>query len=83
MARWSSSRCVSFLIGLLADLIGFNRQLLEITLEKVREMELKLTRMEEDRRGPRAARPDLAIATSHSDPHLIARTIADRSSRER
>ena len=46
---------VSFLIGLVADLIGFNRQLLEMTLEKVREMELKLTRMEEDRRA--GARP--------------------------
>ena len=40
------------MIGPVADLIGFNRQLLEITLEKVREMELKLTRMEEDRRVP-------------------------------
>jgi hypothetical protein len=72
---------VSFLIGLVADLIGFNRQLLEITLEKVREMELKLTRMEEDRRAaPRAAgRPDRAIAASHGDQHLVARTISDRS----
>ena len=31
---------------LVADLIGFNRQLLEITLEKVRELELKLGRLE-------------------------------------
>jgi glycosyltransferase involved in cell wall biosynthesis len=30
----------TFLIGLLADLINFNRQLLEITLEKVRRLEL-------------------------------------------
>ena len=41
---------VSFVIGLVADLIGFDRQLLEITLEKVREMELKLAPMEDDRR---------------------------------
>jgi len=33
---------LAFLVGLVADLIGFNRQLLEITLEKVRELELKL-----------------------------------------
>ena len=31
---------LSFLIGLLADLISFNRQLLEMTLEKVRRLEL-------------------------------------------
>jgi glycosyltransferase involved in cell wall biosynthesis len=37
---------LAFLVGLVADLIGFNRQLLEITLEKVREMELQLRRLE-------------------------------------
>lgn len=31
--------CVTFLIGLVADLINFNRQLVEITLEKVRRLE--------------------------------------------
>jgi hypothetical protein len=31
--------CVTFLAGLVADLIGFNRQLIEMTLEKVRRME--------------------------------------------
>ncbi|MEX2298464.1 MAG: glycosyltransferase family 2 protein [Dongiaceae bacterium] len=35
-----------FLIGLVADLIGFNRQLLETTLAKVRGLELQLARME-------------------------------------
>ena len=29
-----------FLIGLVADLISFNRQLIEMTLEKVRRMEM-------------------------------------------
>jgi glycosyltransferase involved in cell wall biosynthesis len=33
---------IAFLIALLADLIGFNRQLLEIALEKVRRLELQL-----------------------------------------
>jgi hypothetical protein len=33
---------VSFLAGLVADLIGFNRQLIEMTLEKVRLIELQL-----------------------------------------
>ena len=31
---------ITFLIGLLADLVSYNRQLLEITLEKVRRLEL-------------------------------------------
>lgn len=37
---------VTFLAGLLADLIAFNRQLVEMTLEKVRRLEL---RMDEER----------------------------------
>ncbi len=32
---------VTFMIGLVADLISFNRQLTEITLEKIRRMELQ------------------------------------------
>jgi glycosyltransferase involved in cell wall biosynthesis len=39
---------MTFLIGLLADLIGFNRQLLEMTLEKVRRMELEMGIVEDD-----------------------------------
>ena len=73
---------VSFLIGLVADLIGFNRQLLEMTLEKVREMELKLTRMEEERRAgvrPSAGRPEIGIAASQGEARLLARSIAERS----
>ena len=72
---------VSFLIGLVADLIGFNRQLLEMTLEKVREMELKLTRMEEDRRvGARpTGRPEIGLAASQGEARLLARGIAERS----
>ena len=31
---------MTFLIGLVGDLINFNRQLIEMTLEKVRRMEL-------------------------------------------
>ena len=31
---------VTFMIGLVADLISFNRQLTEITLEKIRKIEL-------------------------------------------
>jgi glycosyltransferase involved in cell wall biosynthesis len=72
---------VSFLIGLVADLIGFNRQLLEMTLEKVREMELKMTRMEEERRaGVRpAGRPEVGVAASKGEARLLARSIAERS----
>jgi hypothetical protein len=32
----------TFLIGLLADLVSFNRRLLEMTLQKVRRLELAL-----------------------------------------
>ena len=38
---------ISFLIALLADLMNFNRQLIEQTLEKVRRIEL--TQMENDK----------------------------------
>ena len=31
---------IAYLIGLVADLISFNRQLLEMALEKIRVMEL-------------------------------------------
>lgn len=37
---------ICFVVGLLADLIGFNRQLLEINLEKTRELELRYLRTE-------------------------------------
>ncbi len=39
---------IAYLAGLVADLIGFNRQLLEMTLEKVRRMELEECRTKED-----------------------------------
>lgn len=39
---------IAYLAGLVADLISFNRQLLEMTLEKVRHMELKQTESTED-----------------------------------
>jgi glycosyltransferase involved in cell wall biosynthesis len=39
---------ISLVVGLLADLIGFNRQLLEINLEKTREIELRLHRAAAD-----------------------------------
>ncbi len=41
---------VTFLIGLVADLINFNRRLIEMTLEKVRRMELA-PKNDEDRRN--------------------------------
>ncbi|RLA38935.1 MAG: glycosyltransferase family 2 protein, partial [Gammaproteobacteria bacterium] len=39
---------LTFLIGLVADLISFNRQLIEMTLEKVRRMELEHTDSKSD-----------------------------------
>jgi glycosyltransferase involved in cell wall biosynthesis len=40
---------LAYLVGLVADLIGFNRQLLEMTLEGVRRMELSATAPDRDR----------------------------------
>jgi hypothetical protein len=40
---------ISFLIALLADLMNFNRQLIEQTLEKVRRIELELSANMEDK----------------------------------
>jgi glycosyltransferase involved in cell wall biosynthesis len=40
---------LAYLVGLVADLIGFNRQLLEMTLERVRRMELANCAVESDR----------------------------------
>jgi glycosyltransferase involved in cell wall biosynthesis len=39
---------MTFMIGLVADLISFNRQLIEMTLEKVRRIELEMGIVEED-----------------------------------
>ena len=43
---------ISFIIGLLADLVGRNRQLLEATLERVRRIELQTKDREHAIRGP-------------------------------
>jgi len=39
---------MTFMIGLVADLISFNRQLVEMTLEKVRRIELEMGIVEDD-----------------------------------
>ncbi|MEX0809107.1 MAG: glycosyltransferase family 2 protein [Dongiaceae bacterium] len=62
-----------FLIGLVADLIGFNRQLLEATLAKVRALELQLTRIEQN--GAR----DLPAAQPVALPAEIERDKVGRS----
>jgi glycosyltransferase involved in cell wall biosynthesis len=70
---------ISFLIGLVADLIGFNRQLLEVTLEKVREIELKLRSME-DSRPPElrsVGRPDITLAATQAEARLLASASAN------
>ena len=54
---------VAFMIGIVADLISFNRQLVEIVLEKTRSIELRLATKQEDppvatvtRLGPKHSR---------------------------
>jgi hypothetical protein len=66
---------LTFLIGLVADLIGFNRQLLETTLEKVRALELKLERFEREE-GPTVLLPP---AAPPADPD--SRPVMDRETR--
>ncbi|MDJ0949736.1 MAG: glycosyltransferase family 2 protein [Alphaproteobacteria bacterium] len=46
---------MTLLIGLLADLINFNRRLIETTLEKVSRIELSLSRQDKD--GPAHGKP--------------------------
>ncbi len=41
---------ITFIIGLVADLISFNRQLAEISLEKIRKIELQLHRNNEEQK---------------------------------
>jgi glycosyltransferase involved in cell wall biosynthesis len=70
---------ISFLIGLVADLIGFNRQLLEVTLEKVREIELKLRSMEDSRPAElrSVGRPDIALAATQTETRHLASASAN------
>lgn len=72
---------LSFLIGLVADLIGFNRQLLEITLEKVREIELKMARMEDGRHAApqRLGRTEIGVAASNGETRLLPRAVSERA----
>ena len=44
---------ITFLIAILADLINFNRQLIEQTLEKVRRMELQMLDEKKERESAR------------------------------
>lgn len=46
---------VTFLLGMIADLISFNRQLIETTLEKVRRIELEVAALRPDPSGPKKA----------------------------
>lgn len=48
---------MAYLIGLVADLINFNRQLMEITLEKVRRLELAI-----DRESRAETQPEVATS---------------------
>lgn len=51
---------LTIFIGLVADLINYNRQLMELTLEKVRRMELRLQAMEEGQGRQRDDQPPSA-----------------------
>jgi hypothetical protein len=43
---------ITFIVGMVADLINFNRQLIEMTLERVRRIELALERAKAERIDP-------------------------------
>jgi glycosyltransferase involved in cell wall biosynthesis len=57
--------CVTLLVGLVADLINFNRRLIELTLEKVRRLETRHSLEESSARRTGAA-------TDRRDPRLHA-----------
>jgi len=54
---------MTFMIGLVADLISFNRQLVEITLEKVRRIELEMGILED---GDAIANGELATTSKEA-----------------
>jgi len=65
---------VSVLFALAADLIGFNRQLLETTLRKVRRMELERTVAA----GKAEAQPAITLSKREPEDATIAGTETDR-----
>jgi hypothetical protein len=55
----------TFLIGMLADLINFNRQLLEMTLEKVRRLELAQSASAANAKSVADRVAEVAVKTAH------------------
>jgi len=71
---------MTFMIGLVADLISFNRQLVEITLEKVRRIELEMGILEDGdaftngnlaATDKKAGRPDAGKSSATGPPDEI------------
>jgi hypothetical protein len=50
-SAWSMWWFIILMIGIVADLINFNRQLIEIMLEKVRRLELEQSRSRAEHHG--------------------------------
>lgn len=63
---------LAFLVGIVADLIGFNRQLLEMTLERVRRLELDRLEMQ---RSPAQSSPvQVATLVASRDEGTLEKT---------
>jgi glycosyltransferase involved in cell wall biosynthesis len=63
---------MTFMIGLVADLINFNRQLVEIALEKVRRIELEMGILEDGDVVPSDAAPHAKpMARAEEDPQPV------------
>lgn len=60
----------TFLVGLLADLISFNRQLIEMTLEKVRRIELA---QREEGAGAEDGKQDVSEAAARGKARVVRR----------
>jgi glycosyltransferase involved in cell wall biosynthesis len=71
---------LTFLIGLVADLIGFNRQLLETTLEKVRALELRLEAQAREPE-PTVLLPPLPETSEPEERPVMDRPVNDRAAR--
>ena len=48
---------MAYLVSLIADIINFNRKLIEDTLQRVTEIERAVRQLDEDRVGPADERP--------------------------
>lgn len=70
---------ITLLMGLLADLVNYNRQLVEITLEKIRRLELDLARARERAHGGDDAGSEAGFEGDTPAPRLVEGEAVERA----